>query len=103
MSRRTVVLTIGSREYKVVSSATAEELSHLAEIVSAKLDSVTPQGGRMDPSQGLVLAALALANDLEEQQARARGVERRSRDMLRRVLVRLDSVLDLDDGTAGAR
>ncbi|MGO8998351.1 MAG: cell division protein ZapA [Polyangiaceae bacterium] len=102
MSRRTVVLTIGSREYKVVSSATPDELSRLAETVSTKLASIG-QPGRLDPTHGLVLTALALAHDLEEEQARSRGIERRSRDMLRRVLMRLDSVLDVDDGASGAR
>ncbi len=95
MSPRTVVLTVGSREYKVVSSSSAEELEHLADLVNERLASF---GGRSEPSQALVLAALALAHDLEEERQRARAAERRSRDMLRRVLVRLDSVLDIDEG-----
>jgi cell division protein ZapA len=98
MSRRTVVLTIGSKEYKVVSSATPEELTRLASTVSARLAEVPP--GR-DPAQALVLTALALAHDLEAEQQRSRSLERRSRDMLRRVLVRLDNVLDLDEAGAG--
>ncbi len=98
MSRRTVVLKIGSREYKLVSSATEEELSRLAEAVNAKLAEVAPPG-RPEPPQALLLAALALANDLEEERSRSRALERKSRDMLRRVLVRLDSVLESDSGT----
>src|ERR1700723_1184659 len=101
MSRRTVVVTVGAREYKVVSSASEEELMRLAQTVSAKLAEVAPQG-RPEPPQALLLAALALAHDLEEERLRARSLERKSRDMLRRVLVRLDGVLDLE-GTAGAR
>jgi cell division protein ZapA len=101
MSRRTVVVTVGAREYKVVSSASEEELTRLAQTVSAKLTEVAPQG-RPEPPQALLLAALALAHDLEEERLRARSLERKSRDMLRRVLVRLDGVLDLE-GTAGAR
>jgi len=97
MSRRTVVLKVGSREYKVASSASEEELTRLGEAVSAKLAQVVPPG-RPEPPQAVLLAALALAHDLEEERARARTVERRSRDMLRRVLVRLDSVLELDEG-----
>ena len=100
MARRTVVLTIGSREYKVVSSASEEELARLATVVSAKLADVVPPG-RPEPTQALLLAALALAHDLEAECARSRAAERRSRDMLRRVLVRLDSVLELDETGAG--
>ena len=101
MSRRTVVLTVGSREYKVVSSASPEELSRLADVVTSKLATVVP-AGRPEPPQALLLAALALAHELEEEQARARGLERKSRDLLRRVLVRLDNVLELDEGSPGA-
>jgi cell division protein ZapA len=102
MARRTVALTIGSREYKVVSSATEEDLARLGATVSAKLAELVP-AGRPEPPQALVLAALALANDLEEERARSRALERKSRDMLRRVLVRLDNVLELDEGAPGAR
>ena len=97
MSRRTVVLTIGAREYKLVSSAGEEELSRLAETVRAKLAEVVAPG-RPEPPQAMLLAALALAHELEEEKTRSRSLERRSRDMLRRVLVRLDSVLELNDG-----
>ena len=90
------MLTIGSREYKVKSSATEEELARLAETVNAKLAAVP---GRAGPTQDLVLAALALAHDLEAEQRRALALERKSRDMLRRVLVRLDNVLELDEGS----
>src|ERR1700721_553602 len=68
MSRRTVVVTVGAREYKVVSSASEEELMRLAQTVSAKLAEVAPQG-RPEPPQALLLAALALAHDLEEERA----------------------------------
>jgi cell division protein ZapA len=100
MARRAVVLTIGSREYKVASSASDDELSRLAETVNAKLAEVVPPG-RPEPPQALLLAALALAHDLEEERARTRALERKSRDLLRRVLVRLDNVLEHDEGTSG--
>ena len=94
MSRRTVVLTVGAREYKLVSSADEAELSRLAEAVSSKLAEVVVPG-RPEPPQAMLLAALALAHELEEERTRSRSLERRSRDMLRRVLVRLDNVLEL--------
>jgi cell division protein ZapA len=100
MTRRTVVLTVGARDYKVVSSASEDELARLAETVNAKLAEVVPSG-RPEPPQALLLAALALAHDLEEERLRTRSLERKSRDMLRRVLVRLDGVLDLE-GSVGS-
>jgi cell division protein ZapA len=102
MDRRTVVVSVGSREYKVVSSADEGELSRLAEAVSTKLAEVA-RPGRPEPPNALLLAALALAHDLEQERSKARTLERRSRDMLRRVLVRLDNVLELEDGAAGVR
>ena len=101
MSRRTVVVTVGAREYKLVSSASEEELVRLASTVTAKLAEVVP-AGRPEPPQALLLVAMALAHDLEEEQARAAALERKSRDVLRRVLVRLDGVLELD-GMPGVR
>ena len=97
MPPRTVVLTVGAREYKVVSSATEGELQRLASVVQAKLEAVLPRG-KPEPPQALLLAALALAHDLEEERARSSALERKSRDMLRRVLLRLDNVLEVDEG-----
>jgi cell division protein ZapA len=102
MARRTAVVTVASRQYKVTSSASEDELSRLAEAVTAKLAEIIPPG-RPEPPQALLLAALALAHDLEIERARVLSLERKSRDMLRRVLVRLDNVLDLDEGAAAAR
>jgi cell division protein ZapA len=101
MSRRTVTLKIGSREYKLVSSATEDELSKLADAVNAKLTELVPPD-RPEPPQALLLAALALAHDLEEERLRTRSLERKSRDMLRRVLVRIDSVLESDSCASGS-
>ena len=84
-----------------MSTATEDELSTLAEVVNAKLAEVVPPG-RPEPPQALLLAALALAHDLEEERSRSRSLERKSRDMLRRVLVRLDSVLESDGGAPGS-
>jgi cell division protein ZapA len=90
-----VALKVGSHEYKVVSSAEEDELRRLGAVVSAKLAELVPPG-RPEPPQALLLVALALAHELEAERTRAGGVERKSRDVLRRVLVRLDSVLETD-------
>jgi cell division protein ZapA len=93
MDTRPVQLTIGGQSYKVVSSADEEELRRLADAVSAKVAELTPRG-KTAPAQAVLLAAIALAHELEQERARRVAVERKARDMLRRVLVRLDDALD---------
>jgi cell division protein ZapA len=88
-----VQLKIGGQSYKVVSSASEDELQRLAETVSAKVAELTP-GGKSAPAQAVLLAAMALAHELEQERARRVAVERKARDMLRRVLVRIDDALD---------
>ena len=96
MDTRPVQLKIGGQSYKVVSSADEEELLRLAETVSAKVAELTPSG-KAAPSQGVLLAAIALAHELEQERAARLAVERKARDMLRRVLVRIDDALDTTD------
>ncbi len=85
-------LKIGGQSYKVVSSANEDELQRLASAVSAKVAELTP-AGKTPPPQAVLLAAIALAHELEEERARRVAVERKARDMLRRVLVRIDDAL----------
>ena len=93
METRPVQLQIGGQSYKVVSSANEDELQRLAETVSAKVAELTPRG-KAAPPQAVLLAAIALAHELEQERARRLAVERKARDMLRRVLVRIDDALD---------
>jgi cell division protein ZapA len=93
MERRTVQLRLGGQTYRVVTSASDEELRSLSAAVSEKLASVTPKGRAPTP-QSMLLAAMALAHEAEEERARRRALERKTRDLLRRVLVRVDSALE---------
>lgn len=93
MGPRAVQLNVAGQNFKVVSSADEADLQRLAETVSAKVAELTPKG-RVAQPQAVLLAAIALAHDLEEERARRRSIERRARDMLRRVLLRVDSALD---------
>jgi cell division protein ZapA len=97
MERRTVNVRVGGQSYRVVSSAPDEELERLAALVDAKLGELIPNG-KGAPPQAMVLVAMAFAHDLETERARRRGLERKSRDMLRRVLVRVENALDSDEG-----
>jgi cell division protein ZapA len=93
MDGRPISLRVAGQSYKVVSSASEEDLQRLADTVSAKVQELTPQGKAAAP-QAVILAAIALAHELEEERARRLFVERRAKDMLRRVLGRIDDALD---------
>jgi len=95
MERRTVQLEIGGHSYRVVSSAPEAELQHLAQAVNDKVAEVVP-AGKVAVPQTLVLAAISLAHDLEVERAKRQVLERRSRDLLRRALVRIDDALEGD-------
>jgi cell division protein ZapA len=93
MDGRAVSLRIAGQSYKVVSSASEEELQRLADTVSAKVEELTPSGRAAAP-QAMILAAIALAHELEQERALRISVERRAKDMLRRVLGRIDDALN---------
>ena len=88
-----VKLEVAGQSFKVVTSAPEEELRRLAAAVDAKMAELGPRG-RAAPPQAMLMAALALAHEVEAERARRESVERRTRDVLRRALVRIDSALE---------
>src|SRR6478752_3753707 len=95
MARRTVQLRVGGQTYRVVTSASDEELQRLAAVVDAKLATVVPPGRAVTP-QAMLLAAMALAHDLEEERERSAGVSSRllgARGAFNRMLARVDAAL----------
>lgn len=93
MDGRSVSLRVAGQSYQVVSSASEEELQRLADTVNAKVEELTPPGKFASPA-AVLLAAMALAHELEEERGRRRSLERRAKEMLRQVLVRIDDALD---------
>jgi cell division protein ZapA len=93
MGAAPVELRVGGQTYRVVASAEEAELRRLADMVDARLrDLVTP--GRQIHPQALLLAAIALAHDLEQERDRRQQVEQRSREMLTTLLARIDAALE---------
>lgn len=92
MDGRPISVRIAGQSYKVVSSSSEEELQRLAGTVNAKVEELTPPGKAVG-SQAVLLAAMALAHELEEERARRAHVERRAREMMKRVLGQLDDAL----------
>jgi cell division protein ZapA len=91
--RRTVELRVAGQNYRVVSSASEDDLRRLAEVVSSKLVEVGGKGRPAQP-QAMLLAAIALAHELEAQRDVKLRLERRTRDLLRRMLARVDAALE---------
>lgn len=92
MDRRTVQIRVAGQTHKVVSTAEQGELHRLAATVDAKVSEISK--GRASHPQGVLLAALALAHELEEERNRREALERRTRDLLRRVLLRIDDAIE---------
>lgn len=92
MASRTVPLRIAGQTYRVVTSASDDELQRLAAVVDAKLSLVVSPGRAVTP-QHMLLAAMALANDLEEERARGAAVQERARGAFGRMLEKVDAAL----------
>jgi cell division protein ZapA len=92
MSAEPVELRVGGQVYRVVASAGEDELRRLAAVVDARLRQVTPPGRQLSP-QTLLLAALSLAHDLEEERSRSAKLATRSREMLGSILTRIDAAI----------
>jgi cell division protein ZapA len=93
MHRRSVEVIVAGQKVKLVSTATDEELRALAAIVSERVEQVAPRGRPSTP-QALVLAAMSLAHDLEVERGKREVLERKARDSVRRMLVRVDQALE---------
>ena len=96
MERAAVELRVGGQTFRVVGSASPDELQRLARIVDAKLRELS-NATAFHP-QSMLLVAMTLAHELEQERAKRRDVEQRSRETLRTLLDRVDSALELVEG-----
>jgi cell division protein ZapA len=87
-----VELRVGGTTYRVISSASPEELERLALLVDEKLAAIAPPGRPMPP-QAMLLAAMALAHEVEEERRRADRAVARSREKVGEILSKLDGTL----------
>jgi cell division protein ZapA len=96
MAASPVELKVGGQTYRVVASADETELRRLADLVDARLRSMSPPGRAISP-QSLLLAAISLAHDLEEEKLKRLQLEVRSKEMLKSVLARIDAAIEATD------
>src|SRR5689334_20264578 len=99
MAGSPVELKVGGQTYRVVASAEETELKRLADLVDARLRSMSAPGRPISP-QALLLAAISLAHDLEEEKRKRVQLETRSKEMLRSVLSRIDAAIEASDEKA---
>lgn len=96
MAGSPVELKVGGQTYRVVASAEETELKRLADLVDARLRSMSAPGRPISP-QALLLAAISLAHDLEEEKSKRLQLEQRSKEMLKSVLARIDAAIEASD------
>lgn len=96
MSRAPVDLRVAGQSYRVVTSAAEPELRALAAQVEQRMRDIAGPG-RAIAQPTLLLAAISLAHDLEQERDRRRTVESRSRELLANVLERIDDALAVAD------
>ncbi len=96
MSKTPVALNVGGQSYRIVASVPEPVLRRLAGVVDERIRQLVPPGKPVPPT-AILLAAIALANDLEEEREKRQGVEARSRDVLRRLLARIDDALEVPE------
>ena len=100
MARTPVALNVGGQAYRIVANVPEDSLKRLASVVDGRIRELVPPGKPVPPT-AILLAAIALANDLEEERSKRQAGEARSRDVLRRLLARIDDALESPDASAG--
>jgi cell division protein ZapA len=92
MGRAAVEVNVGGQLYRLVASAGEQTLRRYAGVVNERLHDLAGSG----PShpQAMLLVAMALAHDLEEERARNAELRQQAEDMLRGLLERVNAALD---------
>jgi cell division protein ZapA len=93
MARPAVEVNVGGHLYRLVASAGEQSLQRYAGVVNDRLREVTGSERAAHP-QAMLLVALALAHDLEEERARHLEARAQAEEMLRTLLVRVNAALD---------
>ena len=111
--RRAVELRVGGQTYRVVGSENDQHVQRLAELVNRKFAEVVPQGRGVTGQQAMFLIAMALAEEAEEQRVRAARLEAerdrslhlaaRAREVVARLLKRVDSALSALPGESSSK
>jgi len=92
MADEAVELCVAGQRCRVVTTADPEELKELAAMVEEKLEAILSPG-RPVTTQAMLLAAVALANDVREERDRTTAVADKAKGHLQTMLARVDETL----------
>ena len=93
MVRSAVEVNVGGQLYRLVASTGEQTLRRYAGVVNERLRELTGSERPGHP-QAMLLVAMALAHDLEQERARNAELRERSELMLRGLLQRVNAALD---------
>ncbi|HTV23357.1 MAG TPA: cell division protein ZapA [Polyangiaceae bacterium] len=93
MVRPAVEVNVGGQLYRLVASAGEHTLQRYAGVVNERLRELTGSERPTHP-QAMLLVAMALAHDLEEERARSAALREQAESMLRGLLERVNAALD---------
>ena len=93
MMRAAVEVHVGGQLYRLVASSGEQTLQRYASVVNERLRELTGSERTSNP-QAMLLVAMALAHDLEQERV-GRAAERRdTEELLRQLLERVNDALD---------
>lgn len=93
MARPAVEVNVGGQLYRLVASAGEQSIQRYAGVVNERLRELTG-GERQAHPQAMLLVAMALAHDLEEERSRRLEARAQAEAMLREMLQRVNAALD---------
>jgi cell division protein ZapA len=93
MVRPAVEVNVGGQLYRLVASAGEQTLQRYAGVVNERLRQLTGTD-RPNHPQAMLLVAMALAHDLEEERARSAALREQAEGLLRGLLERVNAALD---------
>jgi len=96
-----VEVKVGGFSYRVTGSASDAEMHRLAAMVDQRLRRLGAQGHNASP-HALLLVAMTLVHELEEERKLREQVEVRSKEMLQSLLQRIEAALEADDAAASS-
>ena len=94
MGSAPVELRVGGQSYRVLTSASPSELKRLAAVVDEKLSQMVPAGRAVTP-QAMLLVAIALAHDVEQEREKAARMQERSRGALGELLREVEDTMQV--------
>jgi cell division protein ZapA len=93
MVRPAVEVNVGGQLYRLVASTGEQTVQRYAGVVNERLRELTGSDRPAHP-QAMLLVAMALAHDLEQERARAAALREQAESMLRGLLERVNAALD---------